>query len=63
MIPDNVFSVYYLGHIYIFDIYIKVESEQVSGQFLTKPLPPTNFKVVEDGTKISFNKSATPNVR
>ena len=41
----------------------EVESEALTGNFLTKPLPPSNFRIGEEENQISFHKSATPSIK
>ena len=40
----------------------EVKSAPLSGKFTTKPLPPTNLKIVADSNSISWTKSPTPSV-
>ena len=40
----------------------EVHSEPLLGAFTTKPLPPTNFRVVPETGEVCWAKSATPRV-
>ena len=42
---------------------IEVASAPLIGSFMTKPLPPTNFKLGMESNEITWLKSSTPNVR